>query len=245
MRHRRRRRGEAGTAASLSSQLMGLSLFVMLLAFFIVLNAISTFETTKVRPVMENLNYTFSSRSAGPIPAAQPSVREEPTASVSEGSTLERIKALFTAQIPGSKIILSQNKGVMYMRVSLDDLESAVMAVGQRNALEQKQAGAAFLKGFFLPTLVALMKTDETGMPYRMDIILNIGENPALLQNRQPKQMEATIKRMSRIARKIEDAGVTAKLLSTGMQKGDEGTVDLLFRRHIPFDPSEDKKHEQ
>ena len=56
----RRRRGSAGTAKSVSSQLLGLSLFIMLLAFFIVLNAISNFEESKIKPVMANLSHTFA-----------------------------------------------------------------------------------------------------------------------------------------------------------------------------------------
>ncbi|MCB9996497.1 MAG: flagellar motor protein MotB [Rhodospirillales bacterium] len=223
----------------MSGQLLGLSLFIMLLAFFIVLNAISSYEETKIKPVMESLGYTFSSRMEAANIEDHPSMREDDDTSINEGDTVDRIKALFTAQIPSHEAVVSHTKGVMYMRLPFEDFEAAVMAVGQRNALDQKQESAKFLSGFFLPTLVALMKTDTVSAPYRMDILLNIEENPAQLQNQQPKKLSAVMKQMSRLAAKIEDAGLSTKLISTGLQKGRPGMVELLFRPHVPFNPLE------
>lgn len=234
---KRRRRSSTGTARTMSSQLLGLSLFVMLLAFFIVLNAISSFEETKVRPIIESLGYTFASRISQQTDDDRPSTREDEDTSLNEGETVDRIKALFNAQLPGHEAVISHRKGTIHIRVPLDDFETAVMALGQRNALDQKQEGAKFLSGFFLPTLVALVKTDRTGASYRMDMLLNITDNPARLQNQQPKQMAAIMKSMSRIADKIEAAGLPAKLISTGLQQGEPGMVELLFQPHIPYNP--------
>src|SRR3546814_1865237 len=44
-----------------SSDLLFLSVFLLLLAFFILLNAISTFEETKSRAVMDSMSSTFRS----------------------------------------------------------------------------------------------------------------------------------------------------------------------------------------
>lgn len=234
----RRRRVSAGTSGGMGSQLLSLSLFVMLLAFFIILNAISNFEQTKVRPVMDSLGYTFASKVSNEPVDEQPSVTEdEDETSIHEGDTLERMQALFNAQIPGHDTVLSHQKGEMYVKLPFDEFEAAVMAVGQRNLLEQRNENVKLLKGFFLPTLVALMKSDGAGKPYRMDMMLNIGENPAALQNQQPKQLAATIAQMGAIAGKIEASGLSPKLISAGLQKGEEGTVELLFRRHVPFNP--------
>lgn len=240
----RRRRGSAGTAKTVGSQLLGLSLFIMLLAFFIVLNAISSYEDVKVRPVMASLSYAFASRMLEQRVDENPSVTQSQEDSIHEGDTLERLKALFTAQIPSSEVAVSSHRGVMYVKLPFDDFEAAVMAVGQRNALNQQQESAQFLKGFFLPTLVALMKTDKAGMPYRMDMLLNIDNNPAQMQNRQPKQMVTLIKDMGRIAAKLEDSGLSTKLVSGGLQKGEPGTIELMFRRHVPFNPLGDQPAE-
>ena len=237
----RRRSGSTGTAKSMSGQLLGLSLFVMLLAFFIVLNAISSFEATRIKPVIESLGYAFASRMAEQPVDDHPSMREDEDMSISEGKTVDRLKALFSAQIPSNEAVVSHRKGALHVRVPYDDFKGAVMATGQRNALNQPQGSIKFLKGFFLPTLVALMKTDEVSAPYRMDMILNIPENPATLQNQQPQQLAAFVKNMSVLAGKIEDAGLSTKLISTGLQQGEAGMVDLLFRPHIPYDPLGDK----
>ena len=235
----RRRSGSTGTAKSMSGQLLGLSLFIMMLAFFIVLNAVSSYEESKVRPIMESLGYTFASQSMDKDIDDHPSQRENEDTSLDEGETIDRLQALFSAQIPSHEAVVSHRRGVMHVMVPYDDFETAVMAVGQRNALEQKDKNTKFLAGFFLPTLVALMKTDAVATPYRMDMLLNIEDNPAMLQNEQPKQLAKYMKNMSQIAAKIESAGLATKLISTGLQKGEPGMVELLFRPHIPFNPVE------
>lgn len=209
----------------------------MLLAFFIILNAISNFEQTKVKPVMESLGYTFASKLQQPQKDERPSVTKSSEPSINEGDTLDRLQALFNAQIPGHEAVVSKRKGEMYVKLPFDDFETAVMAVGQRNALEEGNESAQLLAGFFLPTLVALMKSDRAGISFRMDMTLNIEENPAALQNRQPQQLAVLLGRMGDIAGKIEDAGLSTRLISAGLQKGEEGTVELLFRRHVPFNP--------
>jgi len=234
---RRRRSVSTGDAKSVSSQLLGLSLFIMLLAFFIVLNAISSYEETKVRPIMQSLGYTFASDMVDPSREDEPSVSEDEAKSIEEGDALERIKALFASQIPGYEAALSHRTGALYVKVPYDDFEAAVMALGQRNALQQEEKNAQFLKGFFLPTLIALMKTDSMGMPYRMDMVLNLSDNPAALQNERPQQIAAMTKRMAAISQKLEAAGLSTKLVSMGMQKGEVGTIELLFRQHVPYSP--------
>lgn len=236
MRHRRRKTG-AGTAQSMSSQWLGLSLFIMLLAFFIVLNSISSYEAARVSPVMESLGYAFSSRFERIEAEESPSVTPDESESVNEGSSLDQLQALFKSQIPSHEAIVSHRRGMMYVKVSFDDFEQAVMAVGQRNVPEDQEENTQFLKGFFLPTLISLMSMDEDKAPYRMDIILNINENPARLQNQHPKRLAVIMKKMGHIAGKVEDAGLPTKLISSGLQKGEDGMVELIFRHHIAFNP--------
>ena len=61
MKHRRRKiSGDSG--GSSGGQLLAMSLFIMLLAFFIVLNAISNYENSKVKPVLQSIELTFASK---------------------------------------------------------------------------------------------------------------------------------------------------------------------------------------
>lgn len=234
----RRRRGSAGTARSMSSQLLGLSLFIMLLAFFIVLNAISNFEESKIKPIMANLSYTFAANMEQEVDD-RPNVRQSENTSTQEGDTLDRMRALFTSQIPAHEAAVNKTRGEMHVRLPYQDFKDAVMAVGQQDVLPTKQPNG-LLKGFFLPTLVALMRNDDLGRPYRLDILLNIKDNPAEVFNDDPQQMNKITRDMSAIAQKIESAGLPVRLISTGVQEGEEDTVDLLFRPHIPYVPTDD-----
>lgn len=231
MRKRRRRIIGGGTVVTLGSQLLSLSLFIMLLAFFIVLNAISSYEQTKVNPVVESISYAFASRLAAQQGDDHPSTGRSDETSSGEGDVLERMEALFTAEIPGAHTVVSQGRGEMYVRMPFDELEAAVIAAG-------RSAGSSGVKKTpFLPTLVGLMKSDAAGRPYRMDMLLNIDANPAQMQNEKPGELGASLKRISRIAQRLESAGLSPRLISAGVQKGKDGTVELLFRRHIPFNP--------
>jgi hypothetical protein len=240
----RRRHVSTGTAKSMGSQVLGLSLFIMLLAFFIVLNAISSFDEVKVDPVMESLGYAFASKMSEPKIDDHPSVRADEDQSIYEGDTIERIRALFNSQIPSSDIVMSHKKGEMYVRVAYDDLRSAVMAVGQRNALDGATEKQGFLGGFFLPTLLSLMKADEMGIAYRMDMILTVKENPAELKNQRPQTLRAYVKKIAEVASRIEGSGLSTKLLSAGVDQGEEGFVELYFRPHVPYNPLGDEINE-
>ena len=95
--------------------------------------------------------------------------------------------------------------------------------------------------GGFGATLISLLQARETEIPYRMDMILNIEENPARFQNDSPQKMEAAIKKVSSFAEKLEAAGLPKKLVTSGVGQGEKETVDLYFRRYEPFNPLGEK----
>ncbi len=234
----RRRRIEQEPPRGISSQLLGLSLFVMMLAFFIILVAISTYEEVKFRPALASIGFTFSSRVIS-TPNSSPSVIESDEETIEEGDVLERMKALFNAHIPGQKSFISQSTGTLYVRVPLDEFEASIMAVTTDDAEAGEQTKEA--AKFMLPMLVGLMKGDRIGLSYRMDMNLNVKGNPGKMQNDKPQELSAHIKKMSNIADRLEYAGLEKKLMSAGVQEGPENTVDLMFLRHAPYNPMGDK----
>jgi hypothetical protein len=68
-----------------------------------------------------------------------------------------------------------------------------------------------------------------------------MNENPARIQNQEPQRMAETIRNVAAIARDIEKAGLQARLMTIGLQKGDPEMVDLIFQKHVPFQPIETK----
>lgn len=235
---RRRRRVSVGSESSNADQLLSLSLFLMLLAFFIVLNAISNFEETKVKPILQSLEESFALQQ--PPEDTNPSVQESKDLSVDEGDITDRLEALFRAQIPQYESATNKSKGVMHVRLPYGDFKDAVMAVGQRENQDVKPdaAGNFKLKAFFLPALIALIRTDKSGVPYHMDMILNVGDDPPHLQNTKPRMAERYIKDMARLAQKLEMSGLPTKQQTIGLGDGPADTVDLVFRPHIPYDPT-------
>lgn len=235
MRHRRRRSITQDSTTTPGSQLLALSLFIMLLAFFIVLNAISTFEEDKLQDVMLSIEDTFSARITE-ASNEKPSTAQSDQKSLNEGDTIEQIDALFKAQIPGYEVVKNRQRGMMLVQVPRKEFEDAVKGLGD------KKASSGFSTAF-LPTLVSLMRSEGRGTPYRVDVTYYLEDNPARLQNQQPQRMAETIRNVGGVARQIEGAGLQARLMTIGLQKGNPEMVDLVFQRHRPFNPMPEGAH--
>lgn len=234
---RRRRRRTITPGSDNPSMLMNLSLFIMLLAFFIVLNAISSFVEEKTYPVVQSLQMTFSTQALRPDVA--PSMAPDPQESIRDGQTVERIDALFKSQITAFDAVKNESTGTMEVTLPIDVFANSVMAIGQEDLLAASPDAPVKGKKFFLPTLVSILKSDQQGVPYRMDILLHVGDNPAQMQNRDPKALAQVMARASQLTTQLEKAGLAQKLLSIGIDKGDANKVRLLFRPHEPFTPME------
>ena len=219
---------------AVGNQMLSLALFIMLLAFFIVLNTISSYDEERVRPVIQSIEGSFASKITQ-ADNVQPSMRQEETQSDDEGDVLDKLEALFTAQIPALEIDMNKDKGVVYITLSWDDFETAVMSLGQ--APDTKEGSEAAIGDYFLSTLIALVKNDQAGLPYRMDIFLNMNENPAKIHNNNPEEVRTARRKLGKVAIKVEKTGLPQRYMSIGVRKGDEGMVDLIFRPHIPFNP--------
>lgn len=223
---RRRKRIHVQPGVGNGNQLLALSMFIMLLAFFIVLNAVSNFEETKITPTMHSIMHAFASRVVPDMPENLPvMIEEEEADALNEGATIDRLEALFSSHIPNHEAVANQAEGTMHMRLPLDDFERSVRTI----------AGGG--GDPFLPTLVALMRADTPENAYRMDMMLNVAINPSRMQNREPQQMAVHMRRISDIAARLEQAGLPPRLVAGGIQRGHPGTVDLYFRPYEPYSP--------
>ena len=226
---RRRKSIRNDQPGAMASQLLGLSLFVMLLAFFIVLNSISSYDEAKVAPLRQSLEQTFATLidQTGNL---KPVIAKSPDVAFGEGDTLEQVEGLFKSQIAGTETVTSTARGTMYIRVRKTDFETMVNSIGDKKMPKASQD--------FLATLVSVLRSDQRGTPYRVDIIYNLDDNPARIGNREPGRMAEMVKAVAVIAGKIEAAGLPQKLMTIGLQKGDPDFVELMFSPHTPFDPT-------
>ena len=240
MKFRRRRRIETGSAPSGNTgQMMNLSLFIMLLAFFIVLNSLSSYEEEKMSKVRKSLDVAFSTDAQ--MEDVAPSLKDDVMRSINEGDTFERLEALFTAQIPSFEVTKSRSRGIMMVQVPYEEFSKAVFALEQVD-MTRRPNRFETRKNFFLPTLVSLVQANINGAPTRVEIYLHVDENPARMQNQNPQKMRDAINEVGVFSKALQERGLPEKLLNIGLTKGDPDFVNLVFRKYIPFSPVGDER---
>lgn len=206
----------------MANQFLALAMFIMLLSFFIILNALSNFEVVKSNEVLTSISVAFSNQDLPNDLSAN--IIESPVESYNEGNTLDKLKGLFEAQIAGIETEKNRLGTVMHLRMKLDAFEKNLTA-----------SGSSF-GGALAPTLVSLLGADEN-VPYTMDMLINLNGNPAVVQNEAPQSISKNVTKVARYAMLIENAGLPKKYLSAGLGQGPEGTIDLYFKRYQPFNP--------
>lgn len=217
MQRNRRKSIEEQSAGGLAGQLLGLSLFIMLLAFFIVLNSISSFDEAKVQPLTGSLEEAFATK-IDPSQSLGPALHKSDAMGFGEGKTLTQVDGLFKAELTNVETITSSQQGVMYMRLPRVGFENMLAAIAKGE------------KPRFLVTLASLLRSDQRPVTYQMEILYNLSDNPARLANRQPQELKTAIQSVSAAAEKIEAAGLPARQIRVGLQQGNTEFVELLFR---------------
>lgn len=216
----------------MANQFLGLSLFIMLLSFFIILNAVSNFEETKSKPVLNSLALTFSNKEA--VDATPPGSSPIKTVTLQEGSTLDKIESLFRSQI--TNVQLKQNRlgTIMYARVPFKDFEKAIR---KSLVISSENRPAEWTENLdVLPMLVSLLET-QRDTTYKMDMLLNISQSPSSLMTQAPEEFSVQNKKISGLAHILEQAGLPKHQVTAGLKQGEDGIVELLFRRYQPFNP--------
>ncbi len=229
---RRRNQNVNNTSGSNSGQMMNLSLFIMLLAFFIVLNSLSTYEELKSEKVRRSLNITFNNDAQESLS----STRESISQSLSEGHTFDRIEGLFQSQITSFKSEKSKSSGQMKVDV---DYDRFIKAMTQKDQIDifKYPTRRETRDNFFLPTLVSLMKANINNAPTRLEIIFHTDKDPSYLQNQTPQIMREKINNIGEISRILEAQAMPEKLILIGLEKGDPEIVSLNFTKYYPFSP--------
>ena len=225
MRGRRRRITEEDSK-TLGSQIPSLSLFVIMLAFFIVLNAISTVKDEKVKPMLQAVEEAFASK-INQVEDWESSSAPDEEKSINEGRVIDRMETMFTAHIAGIETQKDEGSGTLLMRMKYSDFTAAVTSVGA-NAPANTD---------FMRTLTSMLRSDAAHQPYRMDAFLQVGENPSTLQSEQPQKMAVLMRDLGVLAQHLEEAGLPQKLMTIGIEQGPEGMIELLFRPHVPYNP--------
>jgi len=198
----------------MANQFLSLSLFIMLLSFFIILNSMSNFESSKAREALKSLTTTFQIQELvqGPDSGYQPVEKFVK----GRGSALDQLEGLFNAQIAGVDIQKNRLGTQMHVQMPVREFEENIRG----------QGGSG---GKFSAMLSSLLVAQEH-IAYRMDMVLNVEENPAFMAGENPEKTNQYLKRISVLAQDVKDIGIPEKLITAGLGSGDKDTLDIFFR---------------
>lgn len=210
----------------MANQFLALGLFIMLLSFFIVLNSLSTFEEHKSEAVINSLNEAFvpKQKAAEDLVAQAITMPEE---SMRDGDALDNIRNLFQSAIPDAETKKNRFGTLMTTTLPRAQFESALAGGATGDALALQKRFTAMLVG-----MLSLSVQPE----YQIDIILNVPENPAKLQDTNPAAVARYIKTAATYAAILEQEGLDKRRVTTGIEKGKADTIKLTFRPYLPLE---------
>lgn len=215
---------------SMANQYLSLSLFLMMLSFFIIMNGTASFEDSKARPVMSSLSLAFSNST---LDKGQAPLEDfVPHTFKGEGETIERIQALFNASIPDVQAKKNRLGNMLRIRLPVRSFELGI-AQGEAN----QNSSYTGEKGKFLPMLVALLQKQDTSVPYRMDMILAVPDDPAAIAVTNAALLAEKTQSISTLARTLVLSGIPSGLIGVGLERGENGFLDIYFRRLESYEP--------
>ncbi len=215
----------------MANQFLSLSLFLMLLSFFIVLNSVSEFEDAKAAPIMNSLSLAFKNQMVtAPVAPARIPSNDLLKDGKKEGDTLEELEGLFNAHIAGFTAKRNRFGTIMHVSLPVGRFENA-LAFNSFNSADIEREG----RGAFLPTLITILRAAEKGNQYRLDMILNTSADPAVQDHAEHPDFMQDLNRITGIANTLEQKGLPQKMISIGLKQGETGMMDLYFYKYKPF----------
>ena len=205
-----------------SNVVLLLSLKLILVAFFIMLNAISEFEEARTHQVIDSVNKAFHGQiepiNAPALLNGSPGVLPEAEALINDvGSMFESlvptIRSTRTARTLAVHIELPS---VVFFRIGKDRLRP------ERKALVRRLAKA-------------LLRRGERNLVYKLEFFHGVPEGGAAGAKRTQE-----IRRTSDLANLLVDEGLAPELLSIGVRPGRSGRVEFVLSvRNDMVDPNQ------
>lgn len=190
-----------------SSLLLYLALFVLLLAFFILLNSLAGFDEQRTGRVLESVDKAFS---LGTRLTGREGDRAREGALADAAAALRDLGDLFQAELPLEKREAPTAGGTLVVDLAIDDL-----FVPGTLALRSERAG-------LLHRIADVLAPRAAGVQVRADALF-------------PADAAAQVPRAGALARELVGLGAPAAALSVGLEPGrPAGRMRLLFRIHDP-----------
>lgn len=192
-----------------STQVLTLSLFMILLCFFIVLNSLSDFKEARVIPILASLEASFSSKMINTNIAPSLSGEKKPI-SLFSGGAINELEVAFRNSFD-----------VSYAKVNTAGTILQV-EINRKNLIDILQK--ANTVGFYAFHQKLLKFMNGNSQPYRMNIIFG-EENP----------LDASMRDQKTIPDLFIKTGLTRTHFKVSTRKGDPEVITLVF---IPLSAS-------
>lgn len=213
----RRGGGAGGGAAGVTAML---SIFLLLLAFFLMLNSLARFETTKTRAVLGSLNATFN--------IANPSGREHEFGSfVGKVGASERLEEE-AGDLLRTLFGVDQYKLIRIGNVIVVDIENRGLFADGATPKPKLLVFASRLAAGILPP--------PPGVKIMTEVTVHFGAKT--LKAAAPDKLDLAMRRAGAVIRAFERTGFDEDRLSTGLASGNPRRVRIEFRViDTPFAP--------
>lgn len=205
--------GQSPFAGGASGVIQFLSLYLLVLAFFILLVAISTFEDIKSKAVMDSLSSTFASVLP---PTTSLTTFTSDTGNVLAGQEfLDEVKGLFETEVGVTKVEIIQSGQLLRVVLSADELFAA---------------GEPKIRDAQLPLVdrvVGTLSASPPGLLHEIEfVIATESRDGRILPVEQTLQMA----RAGEFARQLIARGAPRQSVSIGLRRGRADQIELLFR---------------
>jgi outer membrane protein OmpA-like peptidoglycan-associated protein len=192
---------------------MGLfvALYLILLAFFILLNAVSEHAASKAADAMESVNVTFDPSD----PRNKPTIVPSAVDTASQDSVLSRVSQTFLAELEISGRFSSNGGNTFEARFPTDRIFEPGSFQIRRDMTP------------FLDQLVAAVRAAPTSKPQRVALLFGAGVE--LVSREVTRSQEIAIRRAGAIARYLTEQGLSNSEFSVGFTAISDDEILALF----------------
>ncbi len=200
-----------------SNMMLLLSLNLILLAFFILLNSLADFETDRARAVLDSVKKAFHGKVevAGQLPAISNALGELPEVA----AKMREVGSLFEAIAP-----MAQAKSLRRANsVQIDLPADALFRPGSPHIRQGREA--------LLQRLAQSLRKSPEGTPrYLFEILVGIGSRKAVEDTAISIFATLELRRAVALAARLNAAGAPLDGLSTGLQPGAANSLRFVVR---------------
>ncbi len=200
-----------------SNMMLLLSLNLILLAFFILLNSLADFETDRARAVLDSVKQAFNGKieAAGPLPVFSNSLGALPEVE----AKMQEVGSLFEAFAPAARAKSFQRANL----VRVDFPASALFRTASQRLRRGRQA--------LLARLAQSLRKGPEGAPrYLLEVLVGTGSQAAVDGGATAGSPSLQLRRAAVLAARLSAEGAPLDGLSIGLRPGAPDSLRFVVR---------------